>query len=95
MDRHNFSCSLPLFGLHGGLFPNGWRTATGPLSAAPRVLVDVNLEIILCGTCVEFEVSPVAVTNTVGAFFKPFAAGKYVPSLAQRREFLLGFAAVE
>lgn len=54
----------------------------------------VNLKMMLCGTCVEFDVSLLAMADITGAFSKFFAAGNLAPVLDNWRKFLQGFVTI-
>ena len=53
--------------------------------------VDVELQVLLCGTVMAFDVSLLAMTDITGAFAKSFAAGNLTPLVEKWRRFLLGF----
>ena len=69
----------------------------GPAGLFPLLkecTADINLEVLLCGTVMAFDVSLLAMTDITGAFAKSFAAGNLDPLVAKWRRFLLGFVAM-
>jgi hypothetical protein len=60
-----------------------------PLLSACQV--QVKLEMMMCGACVTFDVSLLAMEDITGAFSKSFAAGNLAPVLDEWRKFLQGF----
>jgi hypothetical protein len=67
----------------------GGPTGLFPLLRSCKVNVELN--VLLCGTVMAFDVSLLAMTDITGAFAKSFSLGNLTPIVDKWRHFLLGF----
>ena len=65
------------------LFPFSRAGVQGLFPLLSSCEVTVNLESMLCGACVAFDVSLLAMADITGAFSATFAAGNLAPLLVQ------------
>jgi hypothetical protein len=73
------------------LLPVASAGVSGLFPLLEKCEVTVNLESMLCGACVAFDVSLLAMTDITGAFAMTFYAGNLAPFLAKWRQFLVAF----
>lgn len=76
------------------LMPAASAGVAGLFPLLEKCQVTVNLEMMLCGACVAFDVSLLAMADITGRFSKSYAAANMAPLLAKWREFLDGFLAM-